>query len=92
MQSPQNLDPVFAADRERGSAPPASGEASGNVVGRPRDEGEHAIGFHERSETPDLERAAFSETDALAQGGSFDGLGLPVADDAANVVPERSAP
>lgn len=92
MEQREELDPVFAADRERGSTPPESVEASSNVVGRPLDEGEHAIGFHERSETPDVERESFSETEALHEGGSFDGLGSPVADDGASATTEHAQP
>jgi hypothetical protein len=71
----RDLDPVFDTDRDGGSTPPESGEQSGNVVGRPIAAHEHAIGFHDRAETSDVEREAMSEGEALREGGSFDGLG-----------------
>jgi hypothetical protein len=83
----RDLDPVFASDRDGGSTPPESGEQSGSVVGRPLAAHEHAIGFHEHTETLDLEREAISKSEALFEGGSFDGLGVPFAE-----IGEQTAP
>lgn len=81
MDKNDRLDRAFASDRNAGSTPPESGEQSSNVVGRPSDAADHAVGFHEQSESAAEERAAFTGEEALRDGGSFDGLGLPVADD-----------
>jgi hypothetical protein len=83
MEQNSDLDAVFESDRNAGSTPPETDEQSSNLVGRPRDSGDQAIGFHERAESAALEREAFSGEEALLEGGSFDGLGLPVADDSA---------
>jgi hypothetical protein len=84
-----DLDPIFESDRNSGSTLPETGEQSSNIVGRPTDAAEHAVGFHEHSETVAQEREAFSGEEALLEGGSFDGLGLPVADDRDSVLAER---
>jgi hypothetical protein len=89
MHQDSDLDPVFQSDRNGGSTLPETGEESSNIVGRPTDAPEHGIGFHERSETAAQEREAFSGDEALLEGGSFDGLGLPVADDAEASSAER---
>jgi hypothetical protein len=81
MNERPELDSVFAADRNRGVTPPESGEQSADVVGRPVDANEHDASFHEGTESAALEREGFSGEEALAEGGSFDGLGVPVADD-----------
>jgi len=81
MQKRNGLDQVFASDRDSGSTPPETDEQSSNIVGRPAETHDHAVGFHEHSETDAEERQAFAGEEALDEGGSFDGLGLPVADD-----------
>ncbi|MGD0472062.1 MAG: hypothetical protein ABSB70_02475 [Candidatus Velthaea sp.] len=75
------LDRVFAADRNTGSTPPETQAESSNVVGRPGGADE-AAGFREPTETPAVEREAFSGEEAIREGASFDGLGLPVAEGA----------
>jgi hypothetical protein len=85
MHENSDLDPVFESDRDAGSTAPESGAQSSNVVGRPLDHGEHSVGFHEATETPGLDREAFSSAEALKEGGSYDGLGLPVADDSSGI-------
>jgi hypothetical protein len=75
------LDPVFSPDRDGGSTQPESGEESSNLVGRPAGDDDHAVGFHEETESPAVEREPFSGEEAVREGGSFDGLGLPAADD-----------
>ncbi len=65
----------------RSVTPPKSGEQSSDVVGRPVDANEHDASFHERTESAALEREGFSGEEALAEGGSFDGLGVRVSDD-----------
>ena len=81
MRKDNDLDPVFESDRNGGSTPPENGEESSGIVGRPADVADHTVGFHERSETPALERERFDNEEALDDGGSFDGLGVPVAED-----------
>ncbi len=81
MHQNSDLDAVFESDRNGGAALPETGEQSSNIVGRPADAADHAVGFHEHSETVAQEREAFSGEEALVEGGSFDGLGVPVADD-----------
>jgi hypothetical protein len=81
MRQNDDLDPVFESDRNDGSTLPETDEQSSNIVGRPVDAADHAIGFHEHAETVAQEREAFSDEEALLEGGSFDGLGVPVADD-----------
>ncbi len=61
------------SDRGTGTTPPESGAESNNVVGRPAVERPRTA-FHEPSETEAEEREPFNEPDALAEGGSFDGL------------------
>jgi hypothetical protein len=73
------LDPVFSADRGEGSTAPETGAESSNVVGRPTGD-DHAVGFHAETQTPDVEQEAYNGEEAVREGGSFDGLGLPVAD------------
>ena len=79
MEKNDKLDAVHAADRNGGVVGPESGEDSNNVVGRPQGEGQ--AGFHEGTETLATDRAPFTPSEALDEGGSFDGLGVPVADD-----------
>lgn len=69
-------DPIVNSDRETGTTPPESGPQSSNVVGRPAVERPRTA-FHEPNETEGQEREAFNEAEALAEGGSFDGLALP---------------
>ena len=66
-------DPLVDSDRLRGSTPPESGSESGNVVGRPATE-KPETAFHERHETPDTESEPLNAGEALAEGGSFDGV------------------
>ena len=73
MDENQRLDPVFDADRGKGSTPPESGPESSNVVGRPAVE-QPRTAFHEPDETPAAEREPFSEDEACAEGGSFDAV------------------
>jgi hypothetical protein len=80
-QHGNRLDSIYEADRGPGSTPPETGVESSNVVGRPEAAGEHAVGFHEEAESAAVEREAFSGEEAVREGGSFDGLGLPAADD-----------
>ncbi len=80
MRESDRLDPAFQSDRITGSTPPESGAESSNVVGRPATETPRTA-FHEPAETKAEEREAFSDKEALKEGGSFDGLGLPAADD-----------
>jgi hypothetical protein len=75
------LDPVYSADRNGGSTEPETNEESSNIVGRPDGPDDDTVGFHEGTETPAVERESFSGEEAVRDGGSFDGLGLPVADD-----------
>lgn len=78
MNANEDLDPTYAGDRNAGSTPPESGEAGSNVVGRPAG---NPAGSHERTQTAETEREPFTDVEALKDGGSFDGLGVPVADD-----------
>jgi len=73
MDHKQRLDPVFDADRGRGSTPPENGPESGDVVGRPAVE-RPPTAFHEPHETASVEREPFNEDEACAEGGSFDGV------------------
>jgi len=66
-------DPVVNSDRETGTTPPESGAESNDVVGRPAVERPRTA-FHEPTETEGEEREPFNEREALAEGGSFDGL------------------
>jgi hypothetical protein len=84
------LDPVFSADRDGGSTAPESGRESSYVVGRPNGPDDRAAGFEEPAQTPDVEREAFSAEEAVRERGSFDGLGLPVADDSAGASRRRA--
>jgi hypothetical protein len=84
------LDPVFSADRDGGSTAPESGVKGSNVVGRPNGPDDHAAGFDEPCQTPDVEREAFSGEEAVREGGSFDRLGLPVADDSVGASRQRA--
>jgi len=69
----QRLDPVFDADRGRGSSTPESGPESSDVVGRPAVE-RPLTAFHEPHETAAVEREPVNEDEALAEGGSFDAV------------------
>jgi len=69
-------DPVVDSDRGTGTTPPESGPESASVVGRPATE-RPKTAFHEPAQTPELEREPFNEGEALAKGGSFDGIAPP---------------
>jgi hypothetical protein len=80
METNDDLDPVFASDRNRGSTAPETAEQSSNIVGRPPG----GAGFHEAAQTDAQEREPFTESEALKEGASFHGLGVPVADDSSD--------
>lgn len=69
-------DPVLNSDRGTGTTPPESGAESNSVVGRPAVERPRTA-FHEAAETKGQEREPFNESEALAEGGSFDAVGPP---------------
>jgi hypothetical protein len=69
-------DPYLDADRGTGTTPPESGPESTSVVGRPAVE-RPKTAFHEPDETPDEEREALNEREALEKGGSFDAIAPP---------------
>lgn len=79
MEKNDRLDPAYTGDRETGSVAPESAAESGNVVGRPT--ADDQAGFHEPRGSDSDERRAFAPPEAASEGGSFDGLGVPVADD-----------
>jgi hypothetical protein len=81
MHETNEPDPVYDSDRNGGVTPPETGAESSDVVGRPAGSDERAAGFRESTETLDRDRSAFSGEEALKDGGSFDGLGIPAADD-----------
>jgi len=66
-------DPVVSSDRLTGTTAPESGAESSNVAGRPATE-KPRTAFHEPNESPQSEAEPLSEAEALAEGGSFDGL------------------
>ena len=66
-------DPLLDADRLTGSTSPETGSESGNVVGRPATE-KPETAFHESTETSGTEAEPLDQTEALAEGGSFDGV------------------
>ena len=66
-------DPVLNADQGTGTTPPEQGAASANVVGRPAVERPRTA-FHEPAETVAEEQQPLSKDEALAEGGSFDGV------------------
>ncbi|MEO7038988.1 MAG: hypothetical protein ABI186_03035 [Candidatus Elarobacter sp.] len=69
-------DPVVNADRGTGSTPPESGPESASVVGRPAVE-KPKTAFHEPAESDAQEREPLTDDEALAEGGSFDGIQPP---------------
>jgi hypothetical protein len=79
-QETNGLDPVYESDRNGGGTAPETDEESSNIVGRPAGAEDHSVGFHESTETAELERESFNSEEALKEGGSFDGLGIPAAE------------
>ena len=73
MANQNRLDPVFEADRGKGSTPPESGPESNAVTGRPPTESPRTA-FHQPAETDAEERKPFSREEALQDGGSFDAV------------------
>lgn len=66
-------DPLLSSDNGTGSTPPETGAESSNVVGRPATE-KHPRAFHESTETAETEAEPLTEREAVAEGGSFDGV------------------
>ena len=64
------------SDRGTGTTPPETGPESNSVVGRPAVERPRTA-FHEPAETKGEEREPFNESEALAEGGSFDAIAPP---------------
>jgi hypothetical protein len=81
MHDTNEPDPVYRSDRNGGVTAPETGQESSNIAGRPAASDDRAVGFHETTETLERDREAFSGEQALNEGGSFDGLGIPAADD-----------
>lgn len=66
-------DPDVSSDRMTGTTGPETGAQSSNVVGRPATE-KPPSAFHEPAETPNTEAEPLDEAEAVADGGSFDGV------------------
>jgi hypothetical protein len=69
-------DPIVDSDRGRGTTPPEQGPESADVTGRPAVERPRTA-FHQPAESTEDEREPLSETEALEEGGSFDGIAPP---------------
>jgi len=66
-------DPIVSSDNGTGSTPPETSAESSNIVGRPATE-KPLTTFHESSETAEKEAEPLTEREAVAEGGSFDGV------------------
>ena len=73
MANENRLDPVFEADRGKGSTPPEQASESNAVTGRPPTEHPRTA-FHQPAETDAEEREPVTREEALKDGGSFDGV------------------
>lgn len=72
-QHPTGPDPIVNSDRITGTTEPEVGEEGNAVAGRPAGE-RRSNGFHVSTETKSTEKEPLNESEALTEGGSFDGV------------------